>query len=119
MPFCEHQSGTGSPDSRHCSTRAGASLSRTFFRELCIGNLRPFLHTSEQTGDPLKGGGLRMPRRLWGGEPLPQAFVALREGVPVGTVSLEMGEHPLHAETFCCIVGLYVPPTFRRQGMGA
>ena len=59
MPLWEHQSGMGSPDIRHCSTRAGASFSRTFLRELCIGNLRHFFHTSEPTGDPLKGEGLR------------------------------------------------------------
>ncbi len=90
-----------------------------FFGNCASETSDPSFTPPSRPGIPSRVGGYGCPGVCGGGEPLPQAFVALREGVPVGTVSLEMGEHPLHAETFCCIVGLYVPPTFRRQGMGA
>jgi len=53
-----------------------------------------------------------------GAAPLPQIWVVLEGGEAVGTVSLELGEHPTIAGLRCCLAGLYVAPEKRGRGIG-
>ena len=46
------------------------------------------------------------------------ALVASLDGLPVGTVSLVEGDHPLDPTPICCLAGLYVLPAWRRLGIG-
>jgi predicted N-acetyltransferase YhbS len=58
-------------------------------------------------------------RQRMGSAPLPRLWVALEGGEAIGTVSLELAEHPVLPGLHCCLAGLYVPPSQRRRGIGA
>lgn len=49
----------------------------------------------------------------------PLTLLALRRGLPVGTVSLVPEPHPFTDATVHCVADLFVCPAWRRQGVGS
>lgn len=67
-------------------------------------------YSRRQAADELRG---RLSR-----DRLPLALVALAGESPVGVASLVELEKPESTTLVCCLSGVYVPPSWRRQGIG-
>jgi GNAT superfamily N-acetyltransferase len=57
-------------------------------------------------------------RRRLSRDSIPLTLVAVEEGTPVGTISIELDDLPSRPDLFPWIGSLYVEPKFRKRGIG-